>query len=56
MSAPDKLSNIGNIVADYRQLGEDLWGRFKADPLAWQAVPRDAIVVANNFDLVPGEG
>ena len=30
VSAADKLSNLRNIVADYRQLGEDLWGRFNA--------------------------
>jgi (p)ppGpp synthase/HD superfamily hydrolase len=30
ISAADKLSNLRNILADYRQLGEDLWGRFNA--------------------------
>jgi (p)ppGpp synthase/HD superfamily hydrolase len=30
ISAADKLSNLRNILADYRQLKEDLWGRFNA--------------------------
>jgi len=30
VSASDKLNNLRNILADYRQLGEELWGRFNA--------------------------
>jgi hypothetical protein len=30
VSAADKLNNVRNILADYRQVGEDLWDRFNA--------------------------
>ena len=30
VSAADKLNNLRNILADYRQLGEHLWARFNA--------------------------
>ena len=29
VSAADKLHNARSILADYRQVGEDLWGRFR---------------------------
>lgn len=37
VSAADKLHNLRSIVADYRELGDDLWGRFngKKDGTLW---------------------
>lgn len=29
LTCADKLNNINSIIADYEQLGEDLWARFK---------------------------
>lgn len=36
VACADKLHNAGDMLADYREIGEDLWGRFK-ETKEWQA-------------------
>jgi hypothetical protein len=31
VSTADKCDNAQSVLSDYRNIGEDLWGRFKKD-------------------------